>query len=253
MWCLDVTTRGGDAAATTSRASALAGEDEVEALGGNSARLIARAFLRRVLATHGGRGVKAREVRFESGERGKPRVVAPRALEGTYFSLSHCDGLTAVCVSTHGEVGIDVEDENRRIGSDVMKFARRWLSPNEREALEAVRDDDERARAFMRLWTAKEAYVKALGLGIAGRPFREFDIDSGSSLDVRDDAASDGGASWRLAQFRPRADDSHVLSLCALANADGTLPPVRARWATLFDDDGVTEADFVLLNQSRRE
>ena len=102
-----------------------------------------------------------------TGARGKPRVEAPEGLRGLEFSVSHCDGLTAVVVSASGACGIDVEDENRRIGTDVGAFARRWLSEREAARLDRIEDVDERARAFMRLWTVKEAYVKALGLGIA--------------------------------------------------------------------------------------
>ena len=154
---------------------------------GNAARMISRAFARTVLMRYDEDARDARDVTFAYGARGKPSVRGPATLAARCgFSVSHCDGLTAVAVTTNGDAcGIDVEDENRRIGTDVGKFARRWLSDDETRRLSDIVADDERARAFMRLWTAKESYVKALGLGIAGRPFREFDI----AWDVAEDAA----------------------------------------------------------------
>jgi hypothetical protein len=40
--------------------------------------------------------------------------------------------------------------------------------------LEEIQDEAERAMAFTRLWTLKEAYVKARGLGIAGVGLHNF-------------------------------------------------------------------------------
>ena len=252
VWCHDA--RGRSEGEARARASGWTTASESRELDASTARLVARAFVRKVLASYDP-SVSAREIEFALGERGKPRVATPESSVGRRFSVSHCDGLIAVCVSEGGDVGVDVEDENRRVGSDVMRFARRWLSAREVENLLGVADADERARAFMRLWTAKEAYVKALGLGIAGRPFREFDVDfqraseeAVTSVELRDGAA---GNAWRVALFRPRPERSHVLALCAPATPSGSFPLVRARWASIFDDD-VAEADFALLAQSRR-
>ena len=251
------------AATLARRAEALVSETERAELMGNAARMISRAFARTVLMRYDEDARDARDVTFAYGARGKPSVRGPATLAARCgFSVSHCDGLTAVAVTTNGDAcGIDVEDENRRIGTDVGKFARRWLSDDETRRLSDIVADDERARAFMRLWTAKESYVKALGLGIAGRPFREFDIawdvaeDAAKtwSMDLRD-VTDDGTVPWRFALLKPRASQSHVMSLCAPAGADGRMPRVRVRWASPFEplvDVDAADADVLALGGSR--
>ena len=74
------------------------------------------------------------------------------------------------------EVGVDCEDERRRTSGSADRLAKRWLSADEHAFLESVEDDETRASRFMRLWTLKEAYVKALGTGIAAHPFAQFDV-----------------------------------------------------------------------------
>ena len=74
------------------------------------------------------------------------------------------------------EVGVDCEDERRRTSAAADKLAGRWLSALEHDAMRAIGDDDARATTFMRTWTLKESYVKALGTGIAAHPFGGFDV-----------------------------------------------------------------------------
>ena len=267
VWCYDARASArGDGASEVElarRAEALVSETERAELMGNAARMISRAFARTVLMRYDEDARDARDVTFAYGARGKPYARGPATLAARCgFSVSHCDGLTAVAVTTNGDAcGIDVEDENRRMGTDVGRFARRWLSADETRRLSDIVADDERARAFMRLWTAKESYVKALGLGIAGRPFREFDI----AWDVADDAArtwsmdlrdvdDDGTVAWRFALLKPRASQSYVMSLCAPAGTDGRMPRVRVRWASPFEplvDVDAADADVLALGGSR--
>ena len=261
VWCHDAAASDAGRDAEDEVARGIVTAREWEELRGNRTRLVARAFARRTLARYDGNGTRGRDVTLATGARGKPRVEAPEGLRGLEFSVSHCDGLTAVVVSASGACGIDVEDENRRIGTDVGAFARRWLSEREAARLDRIEDVDERARAFMRLWTVKEAYVKALGLGIAGRPFREFDVawdeaapaSDAWTVNLRDDARDDAER-WRLTLLRPRASHPHVMSLCVPATASGDAPRVRARWASLLDDDAsVVDVDdsFTILGASR--
>ena len=140
------------------------------------------------------------------------------------------------------EVGVDCEDERRRTSAAADKLAGRWLSALEHDALKAIGDDDARASAFMRTWTLKEAYVKALGTGIAAHPFGGFDVTlrqsdgsskvsaglappsspgvitlterSGTSA-VERRAWAATASRWRMALLKPRADDSLLVAVCA--------------------------------------
>jgi 4'-phosphopantetheinyl transferase len=105
------------------------------------------------------------EWRFVAGQRGKP-ALAPDLAEATglNFSLSHSEGLAAVAVGRAVRVGVDVEPVDRPIDPD--ELARDVLAPAEIADL-AVLTGPARSRAFMVLWTLKEAYVKALGLGLS--------------------------------------------------------------------------------------
>lgn len=85
------------------------------------------------------------------------------------FSLSHSESLAMVAVVAGARVGLDVEIERPR--SRLEALAARVLSAEEHaEWLDA--EPPARVRAFLRLWTAKEAYLKAIGAGIT-RPLRE--------------------------------------------------------------------------------
>ena len=90
------------------------------------------------------------------GEHEKPYL----ADEALFFSVSHSGDIVAIASDT-AEVGCDVEvipAEKR------LKIADRFYHPNEREY---VYSSDDKTRAFCRIWTRKEAYLKMTGEGIS--------------------------------------------------------------------------------------
>lgn len=114
--------------------------------------------------------------RFVKDDQGKPSVLdAP-----LHISLSHTVGLVAAAVSRHGPVGIDVESAARRI-KNPLALARRFFTADECAALAAIADVEARRTHFLRLWTVKEAVVKALGTGIADT-FTVFSINIDQSI-----------------------------------------------------------------------
>lgn len=130
-------------------------------------RLAARALLRLTLGSALGR--PPTELMFEGGAHGKLRLAAA----GPAFSLSHSGGRLLIAISQLGEVGVDVELPG--VGRDLCGAARISFSADEIRAL-GRHEGSERERAFLRIWTAKEAALKAFGVGLQ-RPMREVVLD----------------------------------------------------------------------------
>lgn len=90
------------------------------------------------------------------------RPVASLSPPGWTLSLSHSHGLAACAVSGLGHVGVDIEPTDRH--SQWRRIVRRWFSAAEQDWL--LNEDS--AVEFVRVWTLKEAWLKATGRGIAG-------------------------------------------------------------------------------------
>lgn len=102
------------------------------------------------------------EVRLAYEAHGKPRLAPPAP--PLQFNLSHADALVLLAVAWGRRVGLDVEPSARMPDGDLI--ARRFFSPGEYAAWSAL-PPDAQPLAFMRIWTRKEAFLKATGLGVA--------------------------------------------------------------------------------------
>jgi len=142
--------------------------------------VIARLLLRRVLSSYLECSPSCIELKY--GIKGKPylSVITPRQLE---FNLSHCRDSAVLGVCWDFEIGVDIENGNRKIRS-LDQFMRRFFTDFERNQIvefgKRFRDGNEREVALKNAvlfgWTLKEAFVKATGEGIV-RSLTSFDID----------------------------------------------------------------------------
>ncbi|QFY11917.1 4'-phosphopantetheinyl transferase superfamily protein [Nonomuraea phyllanthi] len=122
----------------------------------------AHAALRTVL----GRAcaVPADRLRLTVDDAGRPSLDQGEGRPAPDFNLSHSDAWALVALAPPGvRVGVDVE----RVRSDLdhLALAHRLYQPEENERLLAAGDG---LAGYFRLWTAKEAFVKATGNGLAG-------------------------------------------------------------------------------------
>jgi 4'-phosphopantetheinyl transferase len=130
--------------------------------------IVARATLREILGRY--TGTAPDRVRFVYGSRGKPFLGRP-ASGGIQFNLAHSADTALCAVTAAGAVGVDVE---RLRAVDLPGLAERCFSVCERTELAGV-SAARREAAFFAAWTRKEAYVKALGDGLAA-PLDRFDV-----------------------------------------------------------------------------
>ena len=130
----------------------------------------ARARLRQLLGARLGVAPQAVEIAY--GGRGKPALARRFAGSGLRFNLSHSEGVALYAFSRAGEVGVDLEA--LRALPEADRIAARVFAPRERATYLALAPRH-RPLAFLRLWTRKEAFVKAHGAGLS-MPLDSLDV-----------------------------------------------------------------------------
>jgi len=113
-------------------------------------------------------GVSEGSVRLDQDERGKPRLARDSSRTGDAsrleFNWSHSGDFALVALARGCELGVDIERFGKNQRS--LEIARRFFDSEEADAL-APLDTDTRDRAFIKLWCAKEAVLKAVGEGLS--------------------------------------------------------------------------------------
>lgn len=126
----------------------------------------AHGFLRSVLANYN--SFISKELTFTTDANGKPQLPA----SGLHFNLSYRPGRALLAVSNAGPVGADVELLTPLADADALVAG--LFAPAEQAALRAA-TPAEYWPLFYLIWTRKEAYAKALGIGL-GMPFAAFSV-----------------------------------------------------------------------------
>jgi 4'-phosphopantetheinyl transferase len=172
------------------RADAFAAEDERRRF------VVGRGLLRVLLGRYLNEAPAA--LRFDYGARGKPMLAG----SPVRFNLSHAGGIVLYAIALGRDVGVDVE----RVRSlpDLARIARRFFSAWEADTLLRL-PGGEREPAFFRCWTRKEAYVKALGRGLAV-PLDAFDVSftqGDAARLLRTTVDERGPERWSLSDLDP--------------------------------------------------
>jgi 4'-phosphopantetheinyl transferase len=124
--------------------------------------IAAHALLRSMLTYYADQPPEA--WRFATDEYGKPNFASRSGNPELQFNLAHTRGLVAAAITLRGDIGVDVEKIDRR-KSD-LAVAQAFFAPAELKLLQEVSEADW-PTWFFRLWTLKEAYIKAIGTGVS--------------------------------------------------------------------------------------
>lgn len=124
--------------------------------------IISRGLLRRVLGNTLNRDPAT--LVFAYTEHDQPVLASSRNGPPVCFNVSHSHELTLIALTLKNPIGIDVEYVRHNV--EFKKLAKRFFSIQEARDLETYTDIGV-PQAFFSCWTRKEAFVKALGDGIA--------------------------------------------------------------------------------------
>lgn len=112
-------------------------------------------------------------ISFSTNEFGKPKVEGKN--QSLEFNISHSHEIALLAFSADSKVGVDVELMRDNI--ETMEIAERFFSPAEREFIK----NNQQPESFFKCWTAKEAYIKAIGEGLS-RSLRDFSVNVENNL-----------------------------------------------------------------------
>jgi 4'-phosphopantetheinyl transferase len=159
--------------------------------------LMAHATVRLVLARHTDCDPKSLE--FDLNVYGKPRLRPRAGSPCPGFNLSHTHGLVALALAHEEDIGVDVESHR---SSDWAELVKTVFTPEEQVGLWYC-PPAQRQRRFYELWTLKEAYIKARGMGLS-LPLQGFSIqmpENGPIGIVFGREIADDPAEWRFELF----------------------------------------------------
>lgn len=140
------------------------------------------------------------EVQLDYGRHGKPYLI--QAETDVRFNVAHSHETALIGVTVGVEIGVDIE--HRRAVPELESIARHHFAPGEMARLLAA-PPAARQAAFLRLWTRKEAFIKAVGEGLS-YPLRTFEVsletDGVANLVQVGDDAKEADA-WSLIHLEP--------------------------------------------------
>lgn len=169
----------------------------------------ARAMLKRLLSEY--TGDDPAKMSFHLGPQGKPYLPTGFASDFQFNSTDSGDeALFAFC--RDAEIGVDLELKSRQVRHDII--AKRKFTKREYERYLAC-PQSRRKHCFLSVWTRKEAYGKAIGVGIRYR-LNEVDLgsaDSAGRVVVKDNE----NIQWEVVQLEPAED----LIACVVTQGTG--------------------------------
>jgi 4'-phosphopantetheinyl transferase len=185
--------------------------------------LVGRAFMRTVLAECLGHGTPA-TLQFAYNAHGKPELAGLHAGK-LHFNLSHTDTMLVLAVNRRHVVGVDVEAVTRKV--DLLALTRRYFTADEYEELLDMDAAAQRER-FFALWTLREAWLKAKGLGLQ-IPLDAFSFNvTGKNPVIELGPQLDGSADeW---QFRLLLQDQFRIALAVQCPAAQLLSVQTREW-----------------------
>lgn len=118
--------------------------------------------------------VEPQDITFRFGAHDKPEL-ASNGQPRIHFNLSHSDEAAFFAFATGRRLGIDIE--RMRPKTDVLGLGRQVFTPDEIDKLSST-SEQQQQDVFFAMWTQKEAYIKAVGLGLVA-PVREITVADG--------------------------------------------------------------------------
>ncbi len=178
--------------------------------------LITRSLVRNTLSLYSSE-TSPSDWRFEKNKYGKPYIKNDNL--DIEFNVTHTNGMIVLALASRCNIGVDAEYTKRKIQHSLM--AKNLFSPAEEIDFSKL-INSKKDNHFFSLWTLKEAYTKAYGMGLS-IPFNHltFKLDA-NKIDITFNKEwNDNPSFWKFWQFDIGQD--HKLAIAARSKTENIM------------------------------
>jgi 4'-phosphopantetheinyl transferase len=206
--------------------------------------LITRAMVRSVLSLYVNE-ITPEKWEFKKNDYGKPFINNSSLEIPLCFNISHSDKLVVMAVTLDQEIGVDVEYLPRR-GKN-LEIATSFFSPIEVKQLLELSPEKQKNR-FFDLWTLKEAYIKACGMGLS-IPLDHFSFSFSEHGKIKIDfkpERNDQSSYWQFWQIHP--NNTHKVAMAVKGDKIDNPYSISMRKLAPFSD--IIEENYPIAHGS---
>lgn len=173
--------------------------------------IFAHFALRKILSKYV--NVLPENILFEILSHGKPQLTPAQNPENITFNLSHSQEHALIGICREKTIGVDIECHRER---EFLGIAEHVFSEQECEMLNTT-SENEQIDAFFHIWTQKEAFIKAIGQGLA-YPLKDFSVSATPPARLIE-AKHENVADWYFQSFKPHTNaHAAIVSLNPIAH-----------------------------------
>jgi 4'-phosphopantetheinyl transferase len=172
--------------------------------------LITRVMVRNVLSLYSD-SVAPHEWVFEKNNYGKPFVKNFLNCPPLNFNVSHTEKMTIFAVTLVGDIGVDIELLKRGLFN--IDLAKSVFTDREFSKFGSLLEEELKEAYFFDVWTLKEAYIKARGMGLT-IPLRHisFSFPNENAVEIAfDKELNDRSENWKI--YCLKVNETHKISL----------------------------------------
>ncbi len=144
-------------------------------------QVMSKAILKKLLSLYLEKNVK--EINFIYNNYGKPYIACDKVANSVKFNISHSENVGIFAFTLNDDLGVDIEKVKEYIEIDGIKeicftnFEKEWYDNLNNEF---------KLEAFYKIWTIKEAFIKAIGEGFSYPTINlELTNESGNQIKIR--------------------------------------------------------------------
>lgn len=181
--------------------------------------IVRRGILKQIISKY--LEIDPKNLLFEYNPFGKPFLVTNSLKNNIKFNMSHSKNMALYCISSQKDVGIDIEFTQKKV--EFHLIIERFFSHNEKAFIQNI-TTNKRKEAFFKIWTRKEAILKALGKGISF-PLEKVDVSFNKENFITQINDNDDGqfteSSWYVEDLLPA--NNYIASIAIEASDSGLI------------------------------